>query len=199
MTNSPKAYALARLGHIADLGYSITSDAFSDQIQVLASTHSPNWTVKDIKTWLASRDPAMIWLKQNLEAVSTTAIETGPLAKACPDMGATTILSDLFSGARLSLILSHSKEALGEADIKEARAAALSLFAHRGGGAAYGITAKELIYLERVSTGATDDEIAVELQLSLRAVKERKRKAIDDLRAENIGHAIGIAKRAKLI
>jgi len=165
MTKSPDVHAIAKLGQIADLGYSVLADATDGSLVVLSSNHNANWMSSDFQKWMDDGDTLMSWLRSNLGSKLVSTIETGALAEACLKFGATTIVADL-----------HHQD-----DTKS------------------GITAKELIYLEQVSAGATDDEIAAELQLSLRAVKERKRKAIDDLHANNIGHAVGIAKRTKLI
>jgi len=199
MTNSPKVHALARLDHIADHGFCVISTAANEGLRLLATNHPANWTAKDFTSWSDTGDPVMTWFGENLGATQISDLEAGPLADICSKTGPATLISDLFSGARLGMILSHSKEALDEADVKEARAAALTLRMDDHETPDFEISAKELIYLEQVSKGATDDDIATDLQLSLRAVKERKRKAIDDLCAHNIGHAVGIAKRAKLI
>jgi len=199
MTKSPDVHAIAKLGQIADLGYSVLADATDGSLVVLSSNHSANWMSSDFQKWMDDGDTLMSWLRSNLGSKLVSTIETGALAEACLKFGATTIVADLYAGSRLGLILSHSKNELDEAEIKEARAAGLTIQMHHQDDTKSGITAKELIYLEQVSAGATDDEIAAELQLSLRAVKERKRKAIDDLHANNIGHAVGIAKRTKLI
>ena len=199
MTNSPKDHALAKLSQIADHGYTVLTSGSDGGTRVLASNHSSNWTNATFATWSEAKDSAMLWMQETVGTISTAELDSSPFTQAVAEHGTTTLVSDLFAGSRLGLVLSHSKEALEEADIKEARAAALMIQLADQDDGEHGITAKELIYLEQVSTGASDDEIAADLQLSLRAVKERKRKAIDDLHAQNIGHAVGIAKRAKLI
>lgn len=199
MNTTPKAHALTRLEHLADLGYSVLSHTADEGLKLLASNHAPKLTADDFVAWFQSGDTTLAWFRDNLGAATVGQLDPGPLAKACSEIGPTTIISELFQGARIALVLSHAKDVLEETDLKEAKAAALVLQPYQKAQKEFGITAKELIYLEQVSAGATDDEIATELQLSLRAVKERKRKSIDDLHAQNIGHAVALAKRANLI
>lgn len=192
-------FARTRLGSIADLGFSIVSHTAGDGLSLIISTHTPEWSVLDLRNWQEKDDALFDWMKQNLGVVDGSEIGSGAAIEACLKQGKTTIISEFYSGSRLGMVLTHSANQLDDITIKEAKAAAFILKLSASPGTAPGITTKEEIYLKQVSTGATDDEIATDLQLSLRAVKERKRKAIDDLQAENIGHAVGIAKRSGLI
>ncbi len=191
--------ALARLNQIADLGYTAFSTFSGDTTSVLASTYKPAWTREDIQKLRDSRDPLIVWFDGNLDISTAEAALATKTSLSDLPLETTTLASDLVGGARIGLVMSHSSGSLDPEQVNEARAAAHILHVELSNVPESGITAKELVYLEQVSAGATDDEIADDLQLSLRAVKERKRKAIDDLNAQNIGHAVGIAKRTGLI
>lgn len=58
---------------------------------------------------------------------------------------------------------------------------------------------KEVAYLKKVAEGMSDAEIAEDLGLSLRAVKERKRHVQRDLDASSIAHAVAIAHANQII
>lgn len=199
MTDIQRDSAQERLKRIADLGYSITSDKAETGLQVLVSTHSPPWTLEMVLEWQQANDATLAWISEHIGTISADEIEGWPGSATGLSQGHVTVVSDLCAGARIGIILSHSSETIEPAGLDQARAAALVIQSTQPSVGEFGVTAKELIYLKQVSAGATDDEIADDLQLSLRAVKERKRKAIDDLRAKNISHAIGIAKTAGLI
>gem|GEM_PF-3422329 len=181
------------------IGFSILADTTLSDLQVLVSTHSPEWSHKSVLEWKEAKDPLLEWIAANIGSTPAADVEGGDILLSGVDRSNSTLISDFYLGTRVGVILSHSSEALDEKLLSEARAAALVIQSLQPDETEFGISAKELIYLKQVSAGATDDEIASELQLSLRAVKERKRKAIDDLNAKNIAHAIGIAKRADLI
>ena len=199
MTDTQHTLALKRLGHIADIGFSIVTETASAGVELLTSNHSPAWTVDQVREWNTADHGILHWMAENLGVIPVSEIgDNDPLATGLSD-GHTTLISEFCDGARIGIVLTHKAETLEEAQLDEARASALALLMLQPNQNEFGISAKELIYLKQVSAGATDDEIAAELQLSLRAVKERKRKSIDDLGAKNIGHAVGIAKRADLI
>lgn len=191
--------ALARLSNIADLGYCAFSTFRGAPAQILSTTFQPAWTQQMVEDWRSADDPLISWFEDNLEVAAAEEALAGKSTVVDLPSGSTTLTSDLIAGARIGLVLSHSSDALGTDQVNEARAAALVLREELGSDTETGITTKEAIYLKHVSAGATDDEIAEDLNLSLRAVKERKRKAIDDLNALNIGHAVGIAKRTGVI
>ena len=199
MDNTPLEHAKARLTRLSDLGFSVVSISQNSKPQVLASTHSPTWTDQSVSDLLSQEDPLANWLATSVGKTQSNEIENSAALNAVTQSGSTTMLSELYLGVRLCSVLSHSKTLLEEFEVKDARAAALILYDANATSPEFAITAKELVYLQQVAAGATDDEIAQDLQLSLRAVKERKRKAIEDLNASNISHAIGIAKRNDLI
>lgn len=199
MNNSPQGHAIARLGWLADLGYLIFSSSSDGNLKQLASSFHQYGTDKSGPSLVATDDPAIAWLAENLGATKSDNISESPLISSFDISGNTTLVSDLYAGSRICMLLSHNKDELTADEIKEARAASLILHIENTEEPEFAITAKELVYLQQISAGATDEDVASELQLSLRAVKERKRKAIEDLGAKNIGHAIGIAKRNNLI
>ncbi len=199
MNNTRCTDAITRLGLIADSGFAVISDTSNSGLQLLTSTYEPKWTNQSVIDWKSADDPLLTWLSTNIGAIAAADLDTGDSVATGVDPAHTTLISEFYGGRRVGVILSHTSETLDETQVSEARAAALVIQSMQPEETEFGISAKELIYLKQVSSGATDDEIASDLQLSLRAVKERKRKAIDDLHAKNISHAIGIAKRATLI
>ncbi len=199
MNDETQARACTKLGEIGDMGYAVISQTTGDDLEVLATNYTPPWSVDQLQKWAQNQDSVLLWLGENLGTISVGDLEPGPMRDACSSAAATTAISDINAGSRLAIVISHRCDTLTEAQVNEARAAAIILQMDQTAQTDFPITAKELVYLEQVSTGATDEEIAADLQLSLRAVKERKRKAIDDLNAKNIGNAVGIAKRSGLI
>lgn len=197
--NNQYANATKRLGLVGDIGFSIFTETANSDLELLVSTHGPQWTSESIREWKDAKHPFIEWISSNIGAIPATEVEGGDSLPSGSERTNNTLISEFYLGARVGVVLSHKSDALTEVQINEARAAALVIQAMQPNEKELGITAKELIYLKQVSAGASDDEIATDLQLSLRAVKERKRKAIDDLHAKSIAHAIGIAKRANLI
>ncbi len=199
MIHTPRSSALARLGQLAAAGFALFLIDANRNFSMLTSSENSIPSETQIAEFGKSDDPAATWMMDNLGSIAVSDIEDTKLNEMLPTGENCTLITDIYNGNRFALLLSHTSETLGENDIKEARAAALVLQMEADLDADLEISQKEIVYLKRASSGASDDEIAEDLQLSLRAVKERKRKAIDDLEAKNIGHAVGIAKRRGLI
>lgn len=196
-TNLQSAYD--RLKHIGSNGYAVFADNGFDGIQVLSENFTPSWTDAHLAELSEQNDPVLSWIESSIGVTHLSAIEDSAAFGAEKAHRPGTLIALLNAGSRLGVVLLHEAESLSDQDVDEATAAALTLLSGMPKPETYPITPKELVYLRQVCAGASDEDIANDLQLSLRAVKERKRKAIDDLNALNIGHAVGIAQRAGLI
>lgn len=186
-----------RLSEICDLGYAIVtspqteeqSDVFDNGFQTLTDTAAI--PVDKALSWLASD----IGILHSSDGIFKTKISSVPTACSC------TLIGTYEGGLKLGILASHSKLVLSDVELRELTASAQMMIKHNQNGMVEenSITAKELVYLEQVANGVLDDDIADFLGLSVRAIKERKRKVIEDLGARNISHSVAIAKRSHLL
>ena len=149
--------------------------------------------------------------------IGAATVPTGPFAWATETLGTTTlqslrnagkvgdiaelpengtVLSHIQDGTRLVLMLFHEAELLSPSDLQEATAALLALLPPIELSGREPLSPRELAYLRKAAAGDSDEEIAEDLNLSMRSVKERKKRSIADLGAVNITHAITLAKRS---
>ena len=104
-----------------------------------------------------------------------------------------TLISVFHRGEKVGAICEHTVEPESEENIREIVAAILHQANRLKPITAPALDPKEIAYLKKVAEGLSDAEIADNLNLSLRAVKERKKRTQTDLRATSIAHAIAIA------
>lgn len=187
-----------RLTEICDAGCAIIcAPASPDQAVIL---------LENLKDWsdTALEQPSHPSLKWMAETIGIANSSDGATAELMADGSITTpftLISTYEEGSKIGILAAHSSPELSAVEIRELTAAALVIVRLDRVTAPEEdpVTAKELVYLQQVSGGALDDDIADDLGLSLRAIKERKRKAIEDMHAKNIAHAVAKAKRHDLL
>jgi len=182
-----------RLSQIADKGYALVLGLGAAGPRNGLTTYPEEWTAQYVREGMMNNDPVLAWMAQNSghttwsEVTRAYGLEHG------------TIISLFYAGEKISISLCHSKPELEPGEIREAGAALVTLAHLSPPNARAEPAAKELIYLRMVSEGLTDQDIADELNLSLRAVRERKKKAVAELEANNIVHAVAKAKDAGFV
>ena len=134
-------------------------------------------------------------LKGKIATVLEDRIGPGFLA----DTGEATVISIFHRGHKVGAVCRMDDSALTEDVIREMIASAILAVEDLGGESGLALDPKETAYLKKVTEGLSDAEIADSLGLSLRAVKERKKRTLVDLNATSIAHAIAIATSAGLI
>lgn len=197
--------AKERLSAIADKGFAMVLGLGAAGPRNAMTTYPVEWTSKYVQEGMMENDPVLAWMAQNSghtrwADVGNTPEEIAQMKKA-NEFGLEygTIISLFYAGEKISVSLCHTKPELTETEIREAGAALVVLAHLAPPDAMASPAAKELIYLRRVSEGLSDQEIADELNLSLRAVRERKKKAVSEMEANNIIHAVAKAKDAGFV
>ena len=193
------AHAREQLSFIADLGFCVFVGTNGTDASEVEKEGVDTWSTAQFSVLREQGDSVAMWFSEVLGNVSLDDLDPGNCAQALKSLGSVTLISDIHAKIRIGVILNHSSEKLSEVELGEVRAAALILIKNEDRTPEVDLSGKVRTYLEQVSGGASDEEIAQKLNLSLRAIKERKRNVIEELGANSIGHAIGIAKRAKLI
>lgn len=188
-----------RLSEICDDGFIVFANLSADTPEVIAVDSSTQWVTDflgakpgvyaEIITWMQSATGILD--REGFEELSNGGSQVLPQHFS--------LVSALESGQKIGVLAGHKDQYLSDIELREITAAAQMLVSSDAGTASPDVTAKEEVYLQRVANGASDDDIAEELGLSLRAIKERKRKAIEDMNAKNISHAVAKAKRENLI
>lgn len=197
--------AKRRLSLIADKGYALVLGLGAAGPRNGLTTYPPEWTERYVREGMMNNDPVLAWMAQNSGHTTWSEVTKTPEAKAemskAREYGLEhgTIISLFYAGEKISISLCHSKPTLEPSEIREAGAALVTLAHMSPPDARAAPAAKELIYLRLVSQGLTDQDIADELSLSLRAVRERKKKAVAELEANNIVHAVAKAKDAGFV
>lgn len=122
----------------------------------------------------------------------------GLVNEDAPSGRATTRIGLFHKGTKIGAVCTRPQEFANPEEEREVVAAVL--FGSRDiNFTAPPLDAKEIAYLMKASEGQTDAEIAEGLNLSLRAVKERKKRTLTDLKAASIAHAIAIAVATRQI
>lgn len=193
------AHAREQLSIIADLGFCVLVGTNSTDPSEVAKEGVATWNSEHFDHLREQGDSVATWFSEVLGNTPLDDLDPGESAQKLKSLGSVTLISEIHAKIRFGVILNHSSEKLSEVELGEVRAAALILIKNEDRTPEVDLSGKVRTYLEQVSGGASDEEIAQKLNLSLRAIKERKRNVIEELGAKSIGHAIGIAKRAKLI
>jgi len=197
--------AKARLSQIADKGYALVLGLGTSGPRNALTTYPTEWTEIYMREGMMNNDPVLGWVAQN--AGHSLWKDMPRSAQGAADMERArqfglehgTGISLLYAGEKISVSLCHAKPELTPVEIREAGAALLALAHMSPPDTQTAPAAKELIYLRKVSEGLSDQEIADELNLSLRAVRERKKKAVTEMAANNISHAVAKAKDAGFV
>lgn len=197
--------AKSRLSAIADKGFALVLGLGAAGPRNGLTTYPEEWTARYVQEGMMNNDPVLAWMAQNAGHTTWREVTNSPeaereMAKAREyGLEHGTIISLFYAGEKISVSLCHSKAELSPSEIREAGAALVTL-AHMSPPDERALpAAKELIYLRKVSEGMSDQEIADELSLSLRAVRERKKKAVAEMDANNILHAVAKAKDAGFV
>ena len=110
-----------------------------------------------------------------------------------------TLISVFHRGHKVGAVCQHTLAAESDEAIRDVIAAILANANQVDPPEAATLDPKEIAYLKKVQEGLSDAEIAEDLSLSLRAVKERKKRTLVDLGAVSIAHAIAIAVTSRQI
>jgi len=187
-----------RLTDICDVGCAIISAPTSPEQAVVLINNLADWA--DVVHAQTSH-PSLNWMADSIGITRSTEENTAGLMDGTSIASPFTLISTFEEGMKVGILAAHSNDELTDVEIRELTTAALILVRLElaANSDEEAVTAKEIVYLQQVSGGALDDDIADDLGLSLRAIKERKRKAIEDMNAKNISHAVAKAKRHNLL
>lgn len=170
------------------------------------SPHLDHWADRDFQ--ILVQGPSGDLETVYSTAASTDATVTAELAAAielvsgvlpASDADPTTLLSLIHDGKKFGALCRNTTEPLSDDTLREMVATTIFKAESLDTPDAPVLDPKETAYLKKVTEGLSDAEIAGDLGLSLRAVKERKKRTLVDLNATSIAHAISIATRAGLI
>ncbi len=198
-------FAKQRLAAVADKGFALAVGITGGIPRGAMTTYPQEWTVEYFSKGLTETDPVVKWAALNRGHINwrdiprdTAGQQSMDLAKAHGIENGTSI-SLVHNGEKAVLSLCHSKLDLTTAEIAEASAALLVIAQMSPPSGKNPPNLKELVYLRKLSEGLNDQEIGEELGLTLRAVRERKKKAILEMGATNITHAVALAKDAGFV
>lgn len=192
MTMSDEELAHQTLTAKAPQGYLIASVRHADAQSGTHWVFASDLVSPQDRALLEVQDPLATWMQQSYGAVELDELLDGISG---------TAVSFVVAGAKLTGILLHETGSLSEEERNEAKAAVSIIYSDIETDAPEDLTLppKEAAYLRKLVTGNSDDEIAEELKLTLRATKERKRRSIEATKSDNITHAVGKAIRKRLI
>ena len=190
----------ARLCALADIGYLIVPNIRAEQPKILTEGGLQDLSPETLLAARDAEDCIIQWLDTSVgvELLSTIRVNSGDTTD--PDFLSAhengTVFSMLHDGAKVVMILVHAATELSEQDIRAAKSLLFLLINDQPTAVIPTLGPRELAYLKKVSEGATDEEVAEEFNLSMRSVKERKKRTITDLGATNISLAINLAKKS---
>ena len=191
---------IVRLGARADLGYFVVFDTRAATPEILASDTFGGATQDMYLQAKDAGDCLIAWLDNSVGIESFATIRTNCddptdyLGFAGFEHG--TAVSLLYNGGKIGALLAHSEPELSDAAVKEIKSILALAADARPPAKIPTLGPRELAYLKKVSEGETDEEIAKDLNLSMRSVKERKKRTITELGAVNIAQAIILAKKS---
>ena len=168
-------------------------DHWADRdIQILAQNPSG-----DLDVVVASA--SAVAADEDLLAEISVVFDQGVGLKFLSDAGDVAVISIFHGGSKIGALCRTDKQSLTDDAIREVISMVIMAAESFSGASSPALDPKETAYLKKVTEGLSDAEIADSLGLSLRAVKERKKRTLVDLNATSIAHAVAIATAAGLI
>lgn len=198
-------FAKQRLTAVADRGYALAIGITGGIPRGALTTYPPEWTNEYFAKGLTETDPVVKWAALNRGSTNWRDIPRDAAGQQTMDLARLhgiengTTISVVHNAEKAVLSLCHSKPDLTAAEIAEATAALIVIAQMSAPSAKNPPNLKELVYLRKLAEGSNDQEIGEELGLTLRAVRERKKKAISEMGASNITHAVALAKDAGFV
>ena len=198
-------FAKQRLAAIADRGYALAIGITGGIPRGAITTYPPEWTNEYFSKGLTETDPVVKWAALNHGSINWRDIPRDAAGQIAMDMAKAhgiengTSISLVHNGEKAVLSLCHSRNEIPSHEIAEATAALLVIAQMSPPSGKNPPNLKELVYLRKLAEGFNDQEIGDDLGLTLRAVRERKKKAITEMGAANITHAVALAKDAGFV
>ena len=190
-------WSRARLGALAEGGYVALAIPQSAAPKILIAELPAELSEQALLEAAASSSGVFSWAVETLGVTTLHALRNAdidPAIVGLPENG--TVASQLHNGVRMAILMFHQAELLSPSELQEATAAILAQLPTIEVSQIEPLSPRELAYLRKAAAGDSDEEIAEDLNLSMRSVKERKKRSITDLGAVNITHAIILAKRS---
>jgi DNA-binding CsgD family transcriptional regulator len=198
--------ALDRVGKIADKGFRILLGlSRSHPHRYEANTLEKSWRDAYCAANLKDTDPSLNWSYGNTGEIRLSDIpkdeKSEDFYKIAKDNGLmnVTVIAFDHRGERVYVLAGHDVETLDDIALTEIKAALVVLAVLNPPERLSPPPLKELTYLRKASSGQSDQDIAEDLGITLRAVRERKKKVTEGLGANNIVQAIAIAKDAGIV
>jgi LuxR family transcriptional regulator, activator of conjugal transfer of Ti plasmids len=199
------AFAKQRLSTFGDRGYGLVIGIAGGAPRGGITTYPQEWLAEYFAKGLPDVDPILKWVALSHGSINWRDIPRDAAGQQMMDQAHNhgiengTTIALVHNGEKLALSLCHTKPDLTEAEIREATAALLVVAQLSPRPTKPAPNQKELVYLRKLSEGLNDQEIGDELGLTLRAVRERKKKVIQEMGATNITHAVALAKDAGFV
>lgn len=196
--------ALAYLQRIAPRGYLLLADP-ERTAPLLIAAHGAFAQIGTADLQAAAenaphdtpRDPVLAYGAAHLVPHALADLAQG--SALCGGSPSGTVLPMLDGQGRLLLCLLHEEGGLPEEVLAQAHAAALLIAGTRPARTVAPLGARELAYLRRVLAGETDPQIAEALNLTIRSIKERKRRIIAAADARTFPEALLRMQQAGLL
>ncbi len=197
--------AKQRLAAIGDRGYGLALGIASGAPRGGMTTYPPEWLAEYFSKGLTDKDPILKWAALSHGAINWRDIPRDAVGQAMMDLAKShgiengTTVALVHNGEKVVLSLCHSKPELSDEEIREASAAMLVVAHMSPPTTKIAPHQKELVYLRKLAEGLNDQEVGDTLGITLRAVRERKKKVITEMGAANITHAVALAKDAGFV
>ncbi len=176
---------------IADAGHVVF--AFSDEGTALVVDSSFE-NAPQLAKEISQKDPLGKWM---FSAIGTSDLsEIGKTSQFLQNLGLSGHpfgLAGLLNRTKVAAVVVRSGTNLKEETASEAFAAAYVLADNKPTPRPIEPSPKVAAYLSKIIEGRDDQQIADDLDLSLRAIKERKKKTIEEFEANTLTEAVAIS------
>lgn len=179
------------LATVADCGYLV----FKMVDKTLLLTASSGFSqIEAASQEIDEKDSLAVWAQAALGVSDLRKIgKSSEFVAGLAASGHAIGLAGFSNGQKVITLMFRLDNDLTQELTAEAFAASFALAGAPTGASKIEPTPKVAAYLSKVIEGSDDQEISQELDLSLRAVKERKKKTIDEFSAKTLTHAVALS------
>ena len=196
MKTNESANAFECLNAIADLGFVVVSGIGTSRARISATSLDSLSGQSRMRLVIDQYDPFFEWVTDHMGARDFSDVANrSDFISGLRTGGTVTGLCGLAYGQRHASVLFRSANSFHPDLVAEAFAAMFEVAAKAPADQLPSPTPKVAAYLSKIIDGHDDHEIAHELDLSLRAIKERKKKTIEEFDAVTLPHAVALSFR----
>jgi hypothetical protein len=193
-TNSESAYATLR--DIADNGYVLIEKLNTPSPRVFSVFSLEDPDLDPSKLRLDPTDPIVTKLSDVIGSISLNAnVSDSAFAQQLNFSGNAIGVTGMILGNKIGIVVFRNDQSIPDTAIAETVAAMIDIASSSITKAPIQASTKISAYISKVIDGFDDQQIADDLSLSLRAVKERKKKAMEEFGATTLSQAVVMSMR----